>query len=162
MIIILNPSPYNQYIDRIDFNKLSYLILNDVEAKGAFGSLISMLVENAEWLDIEMYKNMRNILKGYELYPKYFSAKRMIIEDVVTDFYIFLILFMDHEYYLPELLERKWYFEVDMSKYCSLIIDTLNHDCSVSSLLNPADKIKARLEKYKEEQKKEELSLFNN
>jgi ribose-phosphate pyrophosphokinase len=49
-----------------------------------------------------------------------------------------------------------------MSKYCSLIIDTLNHDCSVSSLLNPADKIKARLEKYKEEQKKEELSLFNN
>lgn len=81
-------------------------ILNDVEAKGAFGSLISMLVENAEWLDIEMYKNMRNILKGYELYPKYFSAKRMIIEDVVTDFYIFLILFMDHEYYLPELLER--------------------------------------------------------
>ena len=65
-------------------------------------------------------------------------------------------------YRTPELLEKPWYFEVDMSKYCSLIIDTLNHDCSVSSLLNPADKIKARLEKYKEEQKKEELSLFNN
>lgn len=37
MIIILNPSPYNQYIDRIDFNKLSYLILNDVEAKAITG-----------------------------------------------------------------------------------------------------------------------------
>ena len=65
-------------------------------------------------------------------------------------------------YRTPELLEKPWYFEVDMSKYCSLIIDTLNHDCSVSSLLNPADKIKARLEKYKELQKKEELSLFEN
>ncbi len=64
-------------------------------------------------------------------------------------------------YRTPELLQKPWYFEVDMSKYCSLIIDTLNHDCSVSSLLNPADKIKARLEKYKELQKKEELSLFN-
>ena len=49
-----------------------------------------------------------------------------------------------------------------MSKYCSLIIDTLNHDCSVSYLLNPAEKIKARLEKYKEQQKADELSLFNN
>ena len=65
-------------------------------------------------------------------------------------------------YSSPELLSRAWYVSVDMSKYCSYIIDTLNHDCSVSSLLNPADKIKARLEKYKEEQKKEELSLFNN
>ena len=64
-------------------------------------------------------------------------------------------------YRTPELLGKPWYFEVDMSKYCSLIIDTLNHDCSVSSLLNPADKIKARLQKYKDEQKKEELSLFN-
>ena len=37
MTIILNPSPYNQYIDRIDFNKLSYLILNEVEAKAITG-----------------------------------------------------------------------------------------------------------------------------
>ena len=65
-------------------------------------------------------------------------------------------------YRTPELLEKPWYFEVDMRKYCALIIDTLNHDCSVSVLLNPADKIKARLEKYKEQQKKDELTLFNN
>ena len=64
-------------------------------------------------------------------------------------------------YRTPQLLERPWYFEVDMSKYCSLIIDTLNHDCSVSYLLNPAEKIKARLEKYKAEQKENELSLFD-
>ena len=64
-------------------------------------------------------------------------------------------------YRTPELLEREWYYEVDMSKYCSLIIDKLNHDGSVSGLLNPADKIKARLEKYKNDQKEKELSLFN-
>ena len=44
-------------------------------------------------------------------------------------------------YRTPELLERPWYKEVDMSKYIAYIVDTLNHDCSVSGLLNPAQKI---------------------
>ncbi len=44
-------------------------------------------------------------------------------------------------YRTPELLERDWYCEVDLSKYISYIIDTLNHDMSVSKLLNPADRI---------------------
>lgn len=44
-------------------------------------------------------------------------------------------------YRTPELLSREWYCEVDMSKYISYIIDTLNHDMSVSGLLNPADRI---------------------
>ncbi len=44
-------------------------------------------------------------------------------------------------YRTPELLERDWYCEVDLSKYISYIVDTLNHDMSVSKLLNPADRI---------------------
>lgn len=44
-------------------------------------------------------------------------------------------------YRTPKLLERPWYQEVDMSKYIAYIVDTLNHDCSVSGLLNPAQKI---------------------
>ena len=50
-------------------------------------------------------------------------------------------------YRSPELLERKWYCEVDMSKYISYIIDTLNHDMFVSKLLNPSDRIYAFLER---------------
>ncbi len=44
-------------------------------------------------------------------------------------------------YRTPELLSRKWYTEVDLSKYCAYIIDTLNHDMSVSKLLDPVDRI---------------------
>ena len=47
----------------------------------------------------------------------------------------------------PELKEREWYCEVDLAKYVSYIIDTLNHDMSVSHLLNPADRIEALLRK---------------
>ncbi len=44
-------------------------------------------------------------------------------------------------YRSPELLEKDWYVEVDLSKYCSYIIDNLNHDNSVSKLLDPVDRI---------------------
>jgi len=44
-------------------------------------------------------------------------------------------------YRLPELNTRKWYQEVDMAKYISLLINTLNHDNTISDLLNPVQKI---------------------
>ncbi len=44
-------------------------------------------------------------------------------------------------YRTPELRERDWYVEVDLSKYISYMIDTLNHDTSIGELLDPADKI---------------------
>ncbi len=51
-------------------------------------------------------------------------------------------------YTTPELLARDWYVSVDMSKYCSYIIDTLNHDESISGLLDPKDRIHKLLDKY--------------
>ncbi len=44
-------------------------------------------------------------------------------------------------YQTPELLSRDWYTGCDMSKFLALIIDTMNHDGSVSSLLDPIDRI---------------------
>lgn len=51
-------------------------------------------------------------------------------------------------YSSPELLSREWYVSVDMCKYCSYIIDTLNHDESISGLLDPKDRIHKLLTKY--------------
>lgn len=51
-------------------------------------------------------------------------------------------------YQTPELLEREWYYSVDMSKYVALIIDTLNHDRSVSPFLNPIQKINDYIKTY--------------
>ena len=48
----------------------------------------------------------------------------------------------------PELLSREYYTSVDMSKYISYIIDTLNHDASISDLLDPSTKIKSLVERY--------------
>lgn len=52
-------------------------------------------------------------------------------------------------YQTPELLQRDWYISCDMSKYIAYIIDTLNHDQSISDLLIPSERIQNVVERYK-------------
>ena len=52
-------------------------------------------------------------------------------------------------YQTPELLSRDWYINCDMSKYIAYIIDTLNHDSSISDLLNPNERIQNIVSRYK-------------
>lgn len=51
-------------------------------------------------------------------------------------------------YQTPELLGREWYIDCDMSKYIAYIIDTLNHDASISDLLNPVERIQSIVTRY--------------
>ena len=55
-------------------------------------------------------------------------------------------------YRTPELRAAPWYVEADLSKYMAYIIATLNHDRSISGLLNPLQRIKSLLARYHEEQ----------
>ena len=48
----------------------------------------------------------------------------------------------------PEVLARDYYIDVDMSKYIALLIDTLNHDYSISEYLDPTERIERILVKY--------------
>ena len=50
-------------------------------------------------------------------------------------------------YQSPELLSRDWYVSVELSKYLAYFIDTINHDLSVSTLLDSSEKISALLQK---------------
>jgi ribose-phosphate pyrophosphokinase len=52
----------------------------------------------------------------------------------------------------PALANTEWFIEADMSKYISYIIATLNHDRSLSKLLNPYDRIHGLLKRYNAEQ----------
>ena len=52
-------------------------------------------------------------------------------------------------YQTPELLSRPYYINCDMSKYVALMIDTLNHDGSISDILDPSERIQICVEEYK-------------
>lgn len=49
-------------------------------------------------------------------------------------------------YHTPELDTRDWFFEVDCSKYTAYIIAAINHEMSVSSIIDPIKKIEALLD----------------
>lgn len=51
-------------------------------------------------------------------------------------------------YQTPELLKREWYIDCDLSKYIAYLIDTLNHDSSISDLLNPVERIQSIVARY--------------
>ena len=55
-------------------------------------------------------------------------------------------------YRRPDLFEREWFVEVNMCKYVSYIIDTLNHDDTISELLDPVKRIHNLMDKHKKAQ----------
>ena len=76
---------------------------------------------------------------GLEKFDEYYE--KGLIDRVLTTNLI---------YQTPELLTKPYYISVDMSKYIALLIDTLNHDASISDLLDPYERINRLLEKYKD------------
>ena len=62
---------------------------------------------------------------------------------------IYRVVTTNLTYQTPELLSREYYINCDMSKYIAYIIDTLNHDASISDLLNPYDRCHKIIEQYK-------------
>ena len=59
----------------------------------------------------------------------------------------------------PELKDAKWFVEADMSKYIAYLIATLNHDRSLSALLNPFNRIQSLMSRYRAEQAASGISL---
>ena len=75
--------------------------------------------------------------QGLQVFDK--AAEEGIIDKILTTNLI---------YQTPELLERPWYISCSMSKYIAYLIDTLNHDCSISDLLDPSIRIQGIVKKY--------------
>ena len=75
---------------------------------------------------------------GLELFDQYY--KDGIIEKVITT---------NLTYQPEDLLSREWYASADLSKYIALLIDHLNHDASISDILDQTERILARINEYK-------------
>ena len=62
----------------------------------------------------------------------------------------------------PEVMTRDWHVEVNMCKYVSYIIDTLNHDSTLSELLNPVKRIHRLVDEHKQGQNTQVKINFDN
>ncbi len=79
---------------------------------------------------------------GFEKFDEYYE--KGYISSVVTT---------NLTYRTPELLEKPYYVEADMSKFLAMLIDSLNHDISISHVQDPTEKLHALLEEHRNSQK---------
>ncbi len=79
-------------------------------------------------------------------------------DKAVEEGLIYKVVCTNLTYQSPELLSRPYYICCDMAKYIAYVVDTLNHDASISDLLNPYDRIKKLVKAYNEKQELDSVS----
>lgn len=89
-----------------DIRQSALNLWEDEDVRKAFKNFLNILSENPEWLELDVLNQMHDVVKRFEMFPQYRSSKYMIIEPVTSDFYLFIVLFMSHEYLLPGILEK--------------------------------------------------------
>lgn len=112
------------------------IIVDDMISSGESMIEVATKLKELKAKRIYIFSAFGLFCNGFDAFDK--AYKNRIIDRVFTTNLI---------YGTPELLSKEWYVRVDMSKYLSYIIDTLNHDTSISDLLDPAEKIDTLLQK---------------
>ena len=77
-----------------------------------------------------------------------FTSGMERFDKAVEEGLIYKVVTTNLAYQPPELLARDYYISCDMSKYISYLIDTINHDASISDLLDPYESIRTLVDKY--------------
>lgn len=119
---------------------------NSVEGKDVF--IADDIISSGEsMLDIAIELKKRNAKRifAYATYP-IFTNGLEAFDKAYADGKIDYVFGTNLSYRTPELLSREWFCEVDVSKYLSYLIMALNHDMSISKVIDPHQKISALLE----------------
>ncbi len=114
------------------------IIIDDMISSGDSALEVAAALKERKAGRIFIFATFGLFTGGLEKFDK--AYERGIITRVLTTNLI---------YQTPELLEREWYINCDLSKYIAYIIDTLNHDSSISDLLNPNERIQSIVARYK-------------
>lgn len=114
------------------------LIIDDMISSGESMQDVARELKRRKARKVFICSTFGLFTNGLAKFDKYY-------EDGVID----RILTTNLVYQSPELLSRPYYISVDMSKYIALIIDNLNHDASLSELLNPTKRINKLLDEYR-------------
>ncbi|MBQ2265369.1 MAG: ribose-phosphate diphosphokinase, partial [Oscillospiraceae bacterium] len=121
---------------------------NSVEGKDVF--IADDIISSGESvLDIAYELKKRNAKRifAYATYSIFTNGLEKF-DQAYNDGFISGVFGTNLTYRSPELLKREWFHEVDVSKYIAYFIASLNHDVSISTVIDPHEKIQQLLEKY--------------
>ena len=120
---------------------------DSVEGKTLF--IADDIISSGEsMLDIAYNLKKKNAKKiyAYATYGMFVNGLEKF-DQAFKDGYIDGVFGTNLTYRSPELLSREWFYEVDVSKYMAHFILALNHDMSISNVIDPHEKIKKMLAK---------------
>lgn len=133
-----NPIEAHEYLGQ-DLTGKDVIIVDDMIASGESLLDVAVQLKDRGAKRIFNFATFGLFTSGLERFDEAYS--KGLIDKIFTTNLI---------YRKPELYTKEWYCEVNMCKYVSYIIDTLNHDDTISNLLDPVDKINNILAKHKE------------
>ncbi len=119
------------------------IVIDDMIASG------DSLIETAKYIKERKAKRVFAcctfglFTKGFKEFDE--AYKNKLIDGVFTTNCI---------YQDPELFTKEWYISVDVTEYVARIIESINHDSSISQYLDPYGKIKTRVKQYVENHKR--------
>ncbi|MDO5732914.1 MAG: ribose-phosphate pyrophosphokinase [Eubacteriales bacterium] len=131
-----NPIIAHEYLGS-DCNNADILIIDDMISSGD------------SMLDIAKELKKRNAgrvycCSGFTLFTDGLDR----FDQAYADGYIDGVIGTNLIYLNPELVERPWFACADFSKFLALLVDAINHDASLSPLVDPTEKIKKRIAEY--------------
>ena len=134
-----NPIEAHEYLGR-DLHGKDAIIIDDMISSGESLIDVALQLKEKGAKRIFNFATFGLFTDGLEKFDK--AYKEGVIDRIFTTNLV---------HRTPELLSKEWYVEVNMCKYVAYIIDTLNHDETISNLLNPAKRIHNLLEKHKKD-----------
>lgn len=145
-----NPILEHKYLGQ-DLHGKDVIIVDDMISSG--GSLLDVATQLKEVYGAKRVFNFATFglfTDGFDAFDE--AYEKGIIDKIFTTNLV---------YRKPEILKKPWYVEVNMAKYVSYIIDTLNHDTTISNLLDPNARIAKLLEKHRAELAKQGQITMN-
>ncbi|MBR6917667.1 MAG: ribose-phosphate pyrophosphokinase, partial [Clostridia bacterium] len=130
-----NPIEAHEYLGK-DIKDKDVIVVDDMLSSGESVLDVCLQLKEKGAKRIFLFLTFALFSNGYDAIEKAYNNG------------LFTQIFSTNLVYAPdELLQKEWFTQVNMCKYVAYLIDTLNHDESISSLLNPVKRIHTLLEK---------------
>jgi ribose-phosphate pyrophosphokinase len=136
-----NPIEAHEYLGQ-DLADKDVIVVDDMISSGESMLDVCSQIKSRGAKRIFVFSTFGLFTDGFEKFDKAYEDG--IISKVFTTNLV---------YRRPGLLEKPWHIDVNMCKYVSYIIDTINHDATISELLDPVKRINAIVAKHKNEDK---------
>ena len=131
-----NPIEAHEYLGR-DLHGKDAVVVDDMIASGESMIDVCRQLKEKGANRVFCFATFGLFTEGFEKFDQ--AAKEGVFDRIFTTNLI---------YRRPELADKAWYTEVNMCKYVAYLIDTLNNDATISTLLNPVKRIRTLMDKH--------------